>query len=73
MEWSDSRPVPLYHRERAPGTHLIVRWVGLSAGLVAVEKRKNLVTVGNRTRVIQPVAIPTELSWLPIFFGLQFK
>jgi hypothetical protein len=31
---------PLYPKEKSPGTHSIGGWVGLRAGLEAVEKRK---------------------------------
>jgi hypothetical protein len=38
-----------------PGTHWIVGWVSLTAGLDAVEKRKSCYA-GNRIRAVQPVA-----------------
>jgi hypothetical protein len=41
-EWSASRPCRFTPGERAPGTHWIGCWVGLSPGLDAVEKRKIL-------------------------------
>jgi hypothetical protein len=39
-------------------------------GLEAVEKRKKSCHAGNRTRVVQPVAIPSELSRLVLVFGM---
>jgi len=39
-EWSASRPGYFTPRERAPGTHWIGGWVGPSASLDAMEKRK---------------------------------
>jgi hypothetical protein len=38
-EWSASRPGRFTARERAPGIHWLGGWVGLGAGLDAVEKR----------------------------------
>jgi hypothetical protein len=47
--------------ERAAGT----RWIGGSvsprAGLDDVDERNVFVPAGNRTLVVQPVAVPTEL------------
>jgi hypothetical protein len=57
-EWSASRPCRFIPGERALGTHWIGGWVGLSAGLDAVEERKIL----HCRESNQPVAIPTELS-----------
>jgi hypothetical protein len=42
VEWSDSRPAPLAPGKEPPGTHWIGAWVGLRAGLNAMEKRKTL-------------------------------
>jgi hypothetical protein len=39
-EWSASRPGRFTLRERAPGTHWIGAWVGFTAGLDTVAKRK---------------------------------
>jgi hypothetical protein len=39
-EWSASRPSRFTTRKRAPGTHWIGGWMGLRAGLDAVETRK---------------------------------
>jgi hypothetical protein len=44
--------------ERAPGTNWIGGWVGPRVGLDSVEKKT--CTAGNRTRAVQPAAIPTE-------------
>jgi hypothetical protein len=58
-EWSASRPGRFTPRERAPGTHWIVGWVGLRAVLDAVVKRKipSLRRVSNpRTPIFQPAA-----------------
>jgi hypothetical protein len=41
-KWSASRPGRFTPRERAPGTHWIGAWVGPTAGLDFVEKRKML-------------------------------
>jgi hypothetical protein len=56
----------------APGTHCIRGWVGLRAGLDAVEKRKPC-SAGNQTRAVQLVAIPTELSQLPQRVNMNLK
>jgi hypothetical protein len=66
-EWSNSRPGRFTPRERAPGTHWIGGWVDLRAGLNDLEKRKFLALPGLELRPLgRPVAIPTELSRLPI-------
>jgi hypothetical protein len=39
-EWSDSRPGRFIPRERVPSKHWIGGWVGPTAGLDAVVKRK---------------------------------
>jgi hypothetical protein len=39
-------PLPLYPRERAPGTHFIVGWVDPRAGLDDMEKWKFLTLPG---------------------------
>jgi hypothetical protein len=57
-------PRQLYLRERAPGTHWIGGWVGPTARLDVMEKRKYLVPAGNRIPAVQAVAILTELSLL---------
>jgi hypothetical protein len=41
-EWSASLPVRFTPVERVPGTHWIGGWLGPTAGLNAVETRKNL-------------------------------
>jgi hypothetical protein len=41
-EWSASRPCRFTSGQRAPSTHYIGDWVGPSAGLVDVKKRKFL-------------------------------
>jgi hypothetical protein len=51
-----SRPGRSSAGERAPGTHWILGWAGLRAGLDAVEKNKIRPTARNRTPVVQPVA-----------------
>jgi hypothetical protein len=48
-EWSASRPGRFTPRERAPGTHWIGGWVGPSAVLDAVMKRKIPSPAVNRT------------------------
>jgi hypothetical protein len=63
-EWSDSRPSRFTPGERTPYAHWRGGWVGPGAGLDAVEHRKSLDFVGNRTPAVQPRAIPTELSQL---------
>jgi hypothetical protein len=50
-EWSASCP-----RERAPGFHWIGGWMGPSAGLDAVAKRKILALSRNQPPVIQATA-----------------
>jgi hypothetical protein len=61
-ELSASRPGRFTHREIGPGTHWMGGWVGPRADLDTV--KRNICPAGNRTRVVQPVAIPTELSRL---------
>jgi hypothetical protein len=48
-EWSASRPGHFNPRERTPGTHWIGDWVGPSAGLDAVMRRKFSAPIGTRT------------------------
>jgi hypothetical protein len=58
-------PRPLTPRERAPGTHWIIRWVGPGAGLDAVVKRKIPSPCrDSNPPIIQPVVqrYTTELS-----------
>jgi hypothetical protein len=58
-EWSASRPGRFTPRERAPGTHWIGGWVGPTAVLDAVVKRKipsPLRESNPRTPIVQPVA-----------------
>jgi hypothetical protein len=56
--------------EIAPGTHWLGGWVGVRAGLDAVEK--NLSPVRNPTLAVQPIAprYTDVLSRLPICIGL---
>jgi hypothetical protein len=52
-------PLPLYPRERAPGTHFIGGWVDPRAGLDDMDKRKFFDLTETRTPalpVVQPVA-----------------
>jgi hypothetical protein len=49
-EWSASRSDRFIPGERAPGTHCIGGWLGLRAGLNAVEKRKFLTLPGLELR-----------------------
>jgi hypothetical protein len=59
----------------ASDTHWIGGWAALRAGLDAVEKRKTLTPVGNRTREVQLVAIPNEQPQLfnkPAYVALLF-
>jgi hypothetical protein len=53
-EWSVSRPCRFTPEERAPGTNGIEGWMGLKAGVDAVDKRKSC-SAGKRTVVVQPV------------------
>jgi hypothetical protein len=58
-EWSASRPGRFTPRERDPGTHWIGGWVGPTAVLDAVVKRKIPSTrreSNPRTPIVQPVA-----------------
>jgi hypothetical protein len=69
-EWSASRSGRFTLGESAPGTHCIGGWVGPTAGLDTVEKRK----ISCPYRESDPgfhglparslVTIPTELFWL---------
>jgi hypothetical protein len=45
-EWSASRPGRFAHGERAPYNHWIRGWVGPTASLDDVEKRKFLTVLG---------------------------
>jgi hypothetical protein len=58
-EWSALRFCRFKHAKRTPGTHWTGGWVGLRAGLDAVEKRK-LAVPGIKPRQSSPqsVAIP---------------
>jgi hypothetical protein len=52
-------PLPLYPRERAPGTHFIGGWVDHRAGLDDMEKWKFLILPGLELPprlLVQPVA-----------------
>jgi hypothetical protein len=52
-------PLPLYPRERAPGTHFMGGWVDPRAGLDDMEKRKFFTLLGlelSLPLVVQPVA-----------------
>jgi hypothetical protein len=58
-EWSESRPGRFTPMERAPGTHWIGVWVGPSAILDTVVKRKITsprLESNPRTPIIQPLA-----------------
>jgi hypothetical protein len=55
-EWSASFPGRYIPRERAPGTHWIVGWVGSRANLDAVVTEKFPAPAETRTPTIQPVA-----------------
>jgi hypothetical protein len=66
-EWSASHPDRFTPREKAFGTHWIRGWVGHRAVLDAAVKRKipsPRRESNPRTPIVQPVAIPTELSQL---------
>jgi hypothetical protein len=51
-----SRPSHFVPGQVSPGTHWLGGWVGHSAVLGVMEKRKIPATVRNRTPVVQPVA-----------------
>jgi hypothetical protein len=51
-EWSASHPGRFTHGERAPGTHWTGGWVGPSAGLYDLEKRKFLTLPGFELRLL---------------------
>jgi hypothetical protein len=70
-EWSASRPCRFTPGEITPCNHCIGGWVGPKAGLDAVKKRKILPLLGIETLAVQPVAIPTELSWLKVIQTFQ--
>jgi hypothetical protein len=54
-EWSASRPCRFTPGERAPGSHWIGGWVGPTAGLDDVEKRKLWILPGLQ---LQPLGRP---------------
>jgi hypothetical protein len=64
-EWSNSRPGRFTPGERAPGFSLNRR-LGVPQSLSGRcgKEKIYLAPAGNRTRDVQPVAIPTELSRL---------
>jgi hypothetical protein len=59
-------PLPLYPGERAPSTHWIGGWVGLTAGLDDVEKRKFVTLPGIELR---PLGRPARSQSL---YGLRY-
>jgi hypothetical protein len=61
-EWSDSRLGHFTPRERAPGTHWIGGWVGPSAGLDAVVKKKYRASAEIRTPD-HPAHRPAQYHW----------
>jgi len=62
--WSASHPSRFTPRERAPGTHWIVVWVGPRAGLDMASKRKDLIS-RRESNIDRPVrSYFTELSQL---------
>jgi hypothetical protein len=66
-------PPPIYTGETAPGAHWIGCWVGPRASLDAVEEKKMLTPVGNKTPDVQPITIRTELSVLLLSAQLNVK
>jgi len=48
VEWLASRPRPLYHGLRAPGTHWTEGWVGLGESTDTVAKRKKILLLPMR-------------------------
>jgi hypothetical protein len=61
------KPLPLYPWIKSSGSHWIGGWVEHRVGIDAIIYReKNLASGGNRTPVVEPVTIPTELSRLVI-------
>jgi hypothetical protein len=73
---SASRPCCFTPGDRAPGSHWIGGWVGPGAGMDAMEN-KNItcscqeLNLGHPARSI--VAIPAEISLLPIYYQIGFK
>jgi hypothetical protein len=51
-EWSASHIGRFTPENRAPGSHLMGRWVGLRSGLSDVEKRKFLALPGLKLRTL---------------------
>jgi hypothetical protein len=66
-KWSASGPGRFASREKDPVTHWIGGWVGPTAGLAKVEKRKILLLPGPYfdLSALQTVAAPTALPRLP--------
>jgi hypothetical protein len=60
-ELSASRPDCLPPGKVVPCVHWTGGWVGPRSGLDAEAERKLFPFAGNRTPVVQPVTIPTEL------------
>jgi hypothetical protein len=66
-EWLASRPGSFNQRERTPGTHCIGRWVGSSAGVDAVVKRKipsHCWDSNPRSSTTIPLSYTTPTWWL---------
>jgi hypothetical protein len=60
--WSASRPRRFIPRKRVPATHWIGGWVGPTAGLDAVVKRKFPAPAGSRTPVHLSRSLPSTLG-----------
>jgi hypothetical protein len=78
-ELSVSPPCRFTLGKIAPGTHWIGSWVGPTAVLDAVEKRRSC-AAGNRTRAVQPVDPPlsrlhtlTCSAWILKLCGLSSR
>jgi hypothetical protein len=54
----------LYLFGKSPSTHWIGSWEEFRAIMNAVERRKITYLAENQITIVQPVIIPTELSWL---------
>jgi len=54
-------PQPLYPRETSPFTHWIGDWVGSRAGLDAVAKRKNFLSLSDIEPQSSPARIPVTI------------
>jgi hypothetical protein len=67
--WSASRTSRLTPGKRTPGTHWVGGWVGPRAGLDTVSDTRTPIPARNRTPIVQPVAIPTELPLIVIAFS----